>query len=296
MAKIPLFLRNIWYYALPSKQLKPGQLLSKTLLNEPIVFSRDRSGTVFAKRSETKSYPIQEAQGNIWIYMSNDDEISLRVEEIPRIPEFADQTHQAVESIRLPCDIDHAVVGLLDPAHIAFVHQAWWWRSPKTLKEVVKIFEPSLYGFTMRQHPLEQQTFFYRLIGRNPQIEISFRLPGIRIERVSTEKHIVYNLTAMTPISETETEETTVFYTTLPWFPILKPLLLLFTRSFLNQDREILLKQQVGLKHNPPLTLVGDADAQARWFFRLKAEFARSQMQGSFFVNPIQEKTLRWRS
>ncbi|MBW4455526.1 MAG: aromatic ring-hydroxylating dioxygenase subunit alpha [Nostoc indistinguendum CM1-VF10] len=295
MVKTPLFLRNTWYYALPSKQLKAGQILSKTLLNEPIVFSRDRSGTVFAKVSETKSYPIEEAQGNIWIYMSN-DETSLILEDIPRIPEFADQSHQAVECIHFACDVDHAVVGLIDPAHIAFVHQAWWWRSPKTLKEVVKTFEPSLYGFTMRKHPLEQQTLFYRLIGRNPQIEISFRLPGIRIERVSTDKHIVCNLTAITPISETETEETTMFYTTLPWFPILQPLLLFFTRSFLNQDREILLKQQIGLKHNPSLTLVGDADAQARWYYRLKAEFAKSQIQGRSFVNPIKEKILRWRS
>ncbi|OUL17529.1 2Fe-2S ferredoxin [Nostoc sp. 106C] len=295
MAKIPLFLRNTWYYALPSKQLKPGQILSKTLLNELIVFSRDRSGKVFAKVSETKSYPIQEAQGNIWIYMSN-NETSAILEEIPQIPEFADQSHQAVESIRFPCDVDHAVVGLIDPAHIAFVHQAWWWRSPQILNEVAKTFEPSLYGFTMRKHTLEQQTFFYRLIGRNPQIEISFRLPGIRIERVSTDKHLVCNLTAITPISETETEETTMFYTTLPWFPILKPLLLWFTRSFLHQDRKILIQQQIGLKHNPPLTLVGDADAQARWYYRLKAEFAKSQIQGRSFVNPIREKTLRWRS
>jgi hypothetical protein len=87
-----------------------------------------------------------------------------------------------------------------------------------------------------------------------------------------------------------------MFYTTLPWFPILQPLLLWFTRSFLNQDREILLKQQIGLKHHPSLTLVGDADAQARWYYRLKAEFARSQMQGRSFVNPIKKKTLRWRS
>ncbi|OUL34360.1 2Fe-2S ferredoxin [Nostoc sp. T09] len=295
MAKIPLFLRNTWYYALPSNQLKSGQILSKTLLNEPIVFSRDRSGKVFAKLSETKSYPIQEAQGNIWIYMSDDDS-SLILEEIPQIPEFADQSPQGIESIRFPCDVDHAVVGLIDPAHIAFVHQAWWWRSPQTLNEVAKTFEPSLYGFTMRKHTLEQQTFFYRLIGRNPQIEISFRLPGIRIERVSTDKHMVCNLTAITPISETETEETTMFYTTLPWFPILEPLLRRFTRSFLDQDRKILIKQQIGLKHNPPLTLVGDADAQARWYYRLKAEFAKSQVQGRSFVNPIKEKTLRWRS
>jgi phenylpropionate dioxygenase-like ring-hydroxylating dioxygenase large terminal subunit len=295
MAKTPLFLRNTWYYALPSKQLKPEQILSKTLLNELIVFSRDRSGKIFAKGSETKSYPTQEAQGNIWIYMSH-DETPLILEDIPRIPEFADQSPQAIESIRFPCDVDHAVVGLIDPAHIAFVHQAWWWRSPQTLKEVVKTFEPSLYGFTMQKHPLEQQTFFYRLIGENPQVEISFRLPGIRIEKISTDKHIVCNLTTVTPISETETEETTMFYTTLPWVSIFSPLLRWFTRSFLNQDREILLKQQIGLKYNTPLTLVGDADAQARWYYRLKAEFFRSQIEGRSFVNPIREKTLQWRS
>ncbi|MBW4642307.1 MAG: aromatic ring-hydroxylating dioxygenase subunit alpha [Goleter apudmare HA4340-LM2] len=295
MDKRPLFLRNIWYYALPSKQLKAGQLLSKTLLSEPVVFSRDSSGTVFAKGSTTTSYPIQEAQGNIWIYMS-DDQTSPILGEIPHISEFSNEVNPAFESIRLPCDVDHAVVGLIDPAHIAFVHEAWWWRSPKKLKEVVKVFDPSLYGFTMREHSLEQQTFFYRLIGNNPQVEISFRLPGIRIERLSTDKHIVYNMTAITPISETETEETTLFYTTLPWFPLLQPLLLWFTRSFLHQDREILLKQQNGLKHHPPLTLVGDADAQARWYYRLKAEFARSQIQKRPFVNPMQEKILRWRS
>ncbi|MEA5618656.1 aromatic ring-hydroxylating dioxygenase subunit alpha [Cronbergia sp. UHCC 0137] len=295
MTKTPLFLRNIWYYALPGKQLKIGKPLSKTLLNEQITFSRDRSGKIFSKVDEIKSYPIQEVQGNIWIYMSN-DQGSLKLEDVPIVPEFRDQSPQGLESIRLPCNVDHAVGGLLDPAHIAFVHQAWWWRSPQTLQEVVKNFEPSLYGFTMQKHSLEQQTLFYRLIGKNPQIEISFRLPGIRIERISTDKHIVCNLTAITPISENETEETTMFYTTLSWFPILSPLLLLFARIFLNQDREILLKQQIGLKHQPPLTLVGDADAQSRWYYRLKAEFDRSQLQERSFVNPIKAKTLRWRS
>ncbi|OKH23091.1 2Fe-2S ferredoxin [Chroogloeocystis siderophila] len=294
MTTTPLFLRNTWYYALPGEQLKLGQTLSKTLLSEPIVFSRDCSGIVCAKRDETKSYPTCEVQGNIWIYMSDSD--SQPQESVPQVPGFENQSYQAVETIRFPCDVDHAVVGLIDPAHIAFVHQAWWWRSPQILNEVIKSFEPSLYGFTMQRHPLEQQTFFYRLVGRNPHIEISFQLPGIRIEQVTTEKHKVCNLTAITPISDTETEETTIFYTTLAWFPLLKPLLLSFTRSFLNQDREILIKQQMGLQHDPPLTLVGDADAQSRWYYRLKAEFARSQMQGRPFVNPIKAQTLHWRS
>ena len=44
------FLRNIWYYALPGKQLKVGQMFAKQLLGEPIVFGRTYSGEVFALR------------------------------------------------------------------------------------------------------------------------------------------------------------------------------------------------------------------------------------------------------
>ncbi len=44
------FLRNIWYYALPGRQLKPGQMFAKQLLGEPIVFGRTHSGEVFALR------------------------------------------------------------------------------------------------------------------------------------------------------------------------------------------------------------------------------------------------------
>ena len=29
----------------------------------------------------------------------------------------------------LPCNVDHGIIGLMDPAHGPFVHQAWWWRS-----------------------------------------------------------------------------------------------------------------------------------------------------------------------
>ena len=31
----------------------------------------------------------------------------------------------------LPCNVDHGIIGLMDPAHGPFVHQAWWWRSAR---------------------------------------------------------------------------------------------------------------------------------------------------------------------
>src|ERR1700729_1203759 len=46
----PSFLRNLWYYALPSASLKRGQMKPKLLLNEPILFGRDNAGKAFALR------------------------------------------------------------------------------------------------------------------------------------------------------------------------------------------------------------------------------------------------------
>jgi phenylpropionate dioxygenase-like ring-hydroxylating dioxygenase large terminal subunit len=43
-------LRNIWYHAMPSRELKAGKMVAKTLLNEPILFGRTRQGKAFALR------------------------------------------------------------------------------------------------------------------------------------------------------------------------------------------------------------------------------------------------------
>jgi phenylpropionate dioxygenase-like ring-hydroxylating dioxygenase large terminal subunit len=344
------FLRNIWYYALPGEQIKPGQMLTKQLLGEPILFGRTTKGTVFALRDicphravplscgrfngqeiecayhgwrfdregkctaipallddrdvdlslfRVRRYPVRESQGNIWIYMSQTDkgEVEEPQLEPPSIPGFADATaYQACVRMTFPCFIDHAVVGLMDPAHVPFVHRAWWWRADAILSAEVKTFDPSPYGFTMRRHRLERQTFFYRAIGGDAEVEISFQLPGVRIEQVYTNRHHVVNLTAITPISATETEVTTIFYTTLLWFAPLMPILSPFIRTFLNQDRDLVVKQQIGLQYDPPLMLINDADTQAKWYFQLRSEFMKSIEQNREFVNPIKSQVLRWRS
>lgn len=347
----PLFLRNLWYYALPTQQLKPGRLVAKTLLNEPILFGRQRTGEAFAlrdvcphravplscgqfdgkaveccyhgwrfdatgrcmaipsltdgqkvnlERFQVEAYPVQEQQGNIWIYMRDrarppKAEPSIEM-AAPTVPGFVGKSHQGMAAMSFPCYVDHAVVGLMDPAHVPFVHRSWWWRDVPELSEEVKAFDPSPYGFTMREHPLVNQTLFYRLVGKSPTVEISFQLPGVRIERVTTAQHQVCNLTTITPISESETEVTTLFYSTIPWFPALMPLLQPFVRNFLNQDRDMVVKQQIGLRTQPKLLLIRDADTQARWYYRLKREFAQSVAASRPFVNPISEQTLRWRS
>lgn len=347
----PYFLRNIWYYALPSDRLQPGKMVAKTLLGEPILFGRDRQGKAFAMRDicphrgiplsygkfdgceveccyhgwrfdpqghctaipaltddqasdldlqrlRIKPYPVQEAQGNLWIYMPEDPRAidPVPVMDIPLVPDFGDRPYQSVDVFHFPCYVDHAVIGLMDPAHGPFVHQVWWWRPKTALFEKAKAFGPKPYGFAMLRHKLLRQSLIYRLLGGTPEVEITFRLPGVRIEHIKTAKHTVCNLTAVTPISETETEVTTLFYWTVPWINLLRPILKPLVTVFMNQDRDVVIKQQDGLKYDPSLMLIKDADAQARWYYQLKAEYAKATAEQREFINPVKEQVLRWRS
>ncbi len=43
-------LRGLWYYALPGHRLRPGRMLHRTLLGEPVLIGREPGGAVFALR------------------------------------------------------------------------------------------------------------------------------------------------------------------------------------------------------------------------------------------------------
>ena len=38
-------------------------------------------------------------------------------------------------------------------------------------------------------------------------------------------------------------------------------------------------RQQQGLRFDPPLTLIDDADTQAKWYYRLKREYRRARAE-----------------
>ena len=78
--------------------------------------------------------------------------------------------------------------------------------------------------------------------------------------------------------------------------PLIKPLFRPFARAFLAQDRKIVELQNEGLKFDPSQMLIQDADVPAIWYHRLKKAWADSVRTGEAFVNPVQERTLRWRS
>ena len=61
---------------------------------------------------------------------------------VPEVPKFSARFRSAYLTADLPCNIDHGIIGLMDPAHGPFVHQAWWWRSRASIHEKEKHFEP----------------------------------------------------------------------------------------------------------------------------------------------------------
>ena len=44
------------------------------------------------------------------------------------------------------------------------------------------------------------------------------------------------------------------------------------------------------------MMLIDDADTQAKWYYRLKVEYARALVEQRPFVNPVEPRVLRFRS
>ena len=239
-------------------------------------------------------YPACEAQGNIWVYFGDDPG---RAPEVPQLDGFAvSEPPRLIETMRFGAALDHCVVGLMDPAHGPFVHRAWWWRSRHSVHEKSKSFVPSEWGFTMSRHMPSSNSRAYRLLGGAPETEIAFRLPSLRIEEIRAGRYKVTNLTALTPIDDETTEVNHCVYWNAPWLSAMKPLLRPYVRAFLRQDRNIMEKQQQGLQYEPVLSLIDDADTQARWYYRLKHEYRRARAEARPFENPVNPRILRWRS
>lgn len=248
-----------------------------------------------------RTYPCREVQGNIWVFLPSDkrrgDLEETDLPEVPRIPGFGDVAPQVGISLRFPCHVEHVAFGLMDPAHVAYVHRAWWWkRSRRALREKEKAFEPTPLGWRMVRHRLPSENLIYKLLGRNVTTEISFDIPGLRIEEIRGDAHRVVSVTALTPITATETEVQHFLYWTMPWLAPLKPVARRMAITFLTQDQRMAIRQSEGLAEDPPLMLVGDANVQSKWFARIKREWQRAEVEGRPFENPVHARTLRWRS
>jgi phenylpropionate dioxygenase-like ring-hydroxylating dioxygenase large terminal subunit len=249
-----------------------------------------------AERIRVRAYPMRESQGLVFVYIAADPRHAAIASEPPTFEGVVGGAPKMVERMDFESHIDQAVVGLMDPTHGPFVHQQWWWRSSKKQLVKAKLFEPRAMGFAMAAHAPSKNSRAYRILGGAPETEITFRLPGYRWEHVRVGRKQVLALTCLTPITPTLTRITQVMWSDHWAFTLLKPMIRAGARIFLHQDGDMVNLQNQGLKYDPPLLWIDDADRQAKWYQGLKKAWVAHRDTGAPFVNPVQATTLRWRS
>jgi len=244
-----------------------------------------------ASRITVRRYPTARTGQIIWVWLGDGEPTY----DPPTYP-LVDRKPLVTDGLTLNCHVDHAVVGLMDPAHGPYVHAQWWWRSKHSMHDKAKAFEPREMGFAMAPHSPSSNSLAYKALGGTPITEITFRLPGIRTEHIRAGKRQVLSFTAVTPETADKTRIRQIFFTDHPLAYALKPAVAMGARKFLRQDARMVDLQQTGLTYDPRLMLIEDADVQAKWYYRLKKEWAASRQEARDFLNPVTARTLRWRS
>ena len=257
----------------------------------------DQAEAMDLTKIRVRRFPVHEDQGLIWIWYADE----AQADEAPTIdPPKLDipegQQPKLVVRDVFNCHVDHAVIGLMDPAHIPYIHRQWWWRSAKSVHEKTKKFGPVERGFSMLPHVPSKNSYLYSLMDE-PQTEIRFQLPGLRTEYVKAGGKHFTGFTAVTPTNATSTEITIVVYWD-HWLPSIvpNPLIRMGIETFVGQDRDAVNAQQVGLAYDPKLMLIHDSDVQAKWYFALKRAWDTHRETGEPFKNPVRAAELRWRS
>ncbi|MDP4021574.1 aromatic ring-hydroxylating dioxygenase subunit alpha [Methylobacterium sp. NEAU 140] len=244
-------------------------------------------------RIRVQPFPIRESAGFLWV----NPHLGPSGGDVPAVPALDfEPAGSVVVELEVAASFDLTTLSLVDPGHVAFVHDSWWFRPSKGLREKVKTFEPVAHGFTMASHGTTKSSPVYRLLGGTPEVEIEFRLPGARLERIRAGARRVANYTFATPLGPNRTMLTNALYWSSPALNLLKPLARPLMRQFLAQDQQVLQHAQAGLDRKPTMVLFGQGDLPGQWYFRLKREALEAARAGRPFANPLERRELRWRS
>jgi phenylpropionate dioxygenase-like ring-hydroxylating dioxygenase large terminal subunit len=225
------------------------------------------------------SFPVVERDGYAWVYVPEAGAGRVTEEAalppVPELPKFGPRFRSAHLQAELPCNVDHGIIGLMDPAHGPFVHRAWWWRSAASIHEKTKKFEPIENGFRMSPHAPSSNSAPYRLLGK-PVTTIDFVLPNRRYETILAEnargkKRWFASLTTVTPVTPSTCRIDVIAAWDIAYYvPFVTPIARYFGARFVQQDQQTMIEQARGLRSNPGLMLIDDADKPAKWYFALK--------------------------
>ena len=267
----------------------------------PSLTSRD---TLDPAKIYATAFPCEEHDGYAWVYVPEPGSGRVRMGDLPPVPEaakFGGKFRSAHLTADLPCNVDHGIIGLMDPAHGPFVHQAWWWRKQASIHEKEKHFEPIPDGFRMSAHAPSGNSAPYKLLGVYGEpitTTIDFVLPNRRYETIRAGAKWFSSLTTVTP-TVTNACRIDVFAAWNVFYavPFVTSVATFFGKRFVRQDQLTMIQQADGLRYDPALMLIDDADRPAKWYFALKQARLEGARTGEPARHPMNGPvTLRWRS
>jgi len=244
-------------------------------------------------------YPCEERDGYVWVYMTAPSgRVPEKLAGASELVKFGASYKSTQLFCDLPSHVDHGIIGLMDPAHGPFVHQSWFWRSRRSIHEKEKKFEPIPNGFRMSPHSPSTNSAPYQLLkkmtGAPVTTTIDFVLPNMRTEIIQTGKLWFSSRATVTPVRRDlcRIDFVAAWNVPLPVFVFRR-----FAKTFLRQDQETMIRQSEGLKHNPRLMLIDDADRPAKWYFALKANLLEERRTAQPKTHPMDGPvTLHWKS
>ncbi|MGA2807303.1 MAG: Rieske 2Fe-2S domain-containing protein [Terracidiphilus sp.] len=251
------------------------------------------------------AYPCQERDGHAWVFVpgpgSGRKADGATQKTVPELAKFGARYRTAFLTADLPCNVDHGIIGLMDPAHGPFVHHAWWWRTRGSIHEKTKRFEPIPEGFRMSAHAPSGNSAPYKLLGvygQPVETTIDFVLPNRRTEVIRCGEKWFSSLTTVTPVTASTCRiDVVAAWNVFYRVPFMTPIAKFFGAKFVRQDQLTMIHQAEGLRHNPSLMLIDDADKPAKWYFALKQARLEAAAAGSPLKHPLDAPVeLHWRS
>ncbi len=250
---------------------------------------------------EATTYPASEQDGYIWVYVPDPGGMNGPLPEVPKLPLLSGRHRSLRIAATLTCTLDDGIVGLMDPAHGPFVHQSVWWRTRGSIHEKAKVFEPIPSGFRMVAHEASRNSGLYKVLGFSGapiMTTIDFILPNMRFELIQAGPYWFSSRATVTPITDGECRiDFCAAWNCFRWVPFSTSLFRMFARVFLDQDKRAMERQALGIRYNPPMMLLDDADTPAKWYYKLKAAHLAARRSGAPLEHPLKGPvTLRWRS
>src|ERR1700721_4606233 len=207
------------------------------------------------------AFPCEERDGFAWVYVPSPGtgRAGDTLPPVPELPKFSTRYRSAHLVAELPCNVDHGIIGLMEPAHGPFVHQAGWWRSQASIHEKTKHFEPlndfenhgRNAGFRMSSHAPSANSAPYKLLGVYGEpitTTIDFVLPNRRYETIRCGDKWFASLTTVTPTTPTACRiDVCGAWNVLYSVPFITSILRFFGNLFVRQDQVRMIQQAQGL-------------------------------------------------